>query len=90
MGLGTCYATAGDALISYYAGSGFKADGYFCSYSSATQKCSTNAVVFDGTGLKPYTYTVSKDSVCTGGTLVDYTGSGMKPLSQGDDICGAV
>jgi len=89
MAKSTCGALA-DALISYYAGSGFKADGYFCSYNSVTQQCSTNAVVFDGTGLKPYTYTVSKNSTCTGGTLVDYNGTFLVPLNQGDYVCSAV
>ena len=78
-----------DPSLVRYDVTGLKSDGYFCSYSSVTNTCSTDAVIYDGTGIKDFTEEVSPPSFCTGQTFVDYDGTGMKPLSKPDVVCSA-
>jgi hypothetical protein len=70
------------------AGAGIKADGYFCSFDGVST-CYTDTVAYDGTGLKGFTEEVSYPGACTGGTFVDYDGTGLKPVSHANITCGA-
>jgi hypothetical protein len=77
----------GDALIRYVIGAGFMADGYFCLFDGSTT-CYTEAVIYDGTGFKAFSQQVPYEDTCTGRTFVDYDGTGMKPLSKSNTVCG--
>ena len=78
--------------LTRYDGKGLRDDGYFCLYFSATNVCETDAVAYDGTGIKKFTqhdippYT----GTCTGGTLVEYDGTGLKASTYYDTTCGMV
>jgi len=70
-------------------GTGFLANGYFCSYNSSSNVCVTNEVKFDGTGLKKYFTSASLNGTCTGGTFVYFDGTGMKSNSVSNSLCTA-
>jgi hypothetical protein len=77
----------GDPLVNYVAGSGLKGEGFFCSYDPATGNCLTEAVIYDGSGIKGFSETVPTGSYCTGGTFVNFTGSGLSTESHGNWPC---
>lgn len=70
-------------------GTGFLANGYFCSYNSSSKTCATNEVLFDGTGLKKYFTSASLNGTCTGGTFLYFDGTGMKSNSVSNSLCTA-
>jgi len=71
-------------------GSGLKTNGYFCRYNTNTTMCETDLVTEDANGLKRYTAAVGAGSTCTGGTFIDFDGTGLKPTSQSSKTCVAV
>jgi len=78
---------AGDPLVNYVARAGLKGEGFFCSYDPATGNCLTEAVIYDGSGIKGFSETVSTGSYCTGGTFVNFTGSGLSTESYANLPC---
>jgi len=79
-----------DPSLVRYDATALKPDGYYCSYDSITNRCYTDAIIYDGTGIKDFTEEVPVGSQCTGQTFVDYDGTGMKPLSKPNVSCSAV
>jgi len=73
-----------------YDGTGLTTDGYVCYYDTATGYCYTDAVIYDGTGLKPFGESVARGQKCTGGNYVVYDGTGLKPISFPALTCGPI
>ena len=67
---------------------GLKTDGYICSYDAFAQACYTDVVQYiAGGGIQPFTETVVAGGYCSGGTFVDFDGTGLKPLSYPQAVC---
>jgi len=69
-------------LINYVSGSGFKANGVYCTYDPNANLCTNDFVYYDGTGFKPYTSSTNVGYSCPSVTAVDYDGTGFKGVSR--------
>jgi len=76
-----------DALVNFD-GTGLKTYGVFCAYDPVSATCNTYAVIWDGVGLKPVNEVYYDGTYCTGYTLVDYDGVGLKSVSYARRECG--
>jgi len=70
-----------------YDGTGLRTDGKYCEYQPDTVICITDAVIYDGVGLKPFYEEVQVYSTCSGGTFVVYDGTGLTTWSTVGDVC---
>jgi hypothetical protein len=69
-------------------GTGLKTDGYICSYDAVAQACYTDVVKYvAGSGIQPFSEKVVIGGYCSGGTFVDFDGTGLKPLSYPEAVC---
>lgn len=71
----------------YYDGKAVNINGDFCYYSSDVNYCKTDALTYDGKGVKPFSDTAPLNQTCTGGTFVVYDGTGLKPTSYSNRTC---
>jgi len=69
-------------------GTGLRTDGYICYYDAATDSCYTEAVVYDWAGLKPFSESVRRGQLCSGGQYVVYDGTGLKAPTTPSLTCG--
>ena len=85
----SCVNRLGDppALVRFD-GTGLKTDGYICSYDVFAQACYTDVVSYvAGTGIIRFYQRVSAGGYCSGGTFVDFDGTGLKPQSYPQVAC---
>ena len=69
-------------------GTGLKTDGYICVYDAVAQACYTDVVSYvAGSGIQPFTERVVAGGICSGGTFVDFDGTGLKPQSYPEAVC---
>jgi len=67
---------------------GMKAEGYHCDPTVVVGGCGTDLVVYvAGSGFKRFTETVPYGSTCSGGTFVDFDGTGFKTRSVSSWTC---
>jgi hypothetical protein len=85
----SCINILGDPpTLVRFDGTGLKTDGYICSYDPSNQRCNTEVVRYiSGGGIQPFTETVVAGGYCSGGTFVDFDGTGLKPLSYPQAEC---
>jgi len=69
-------------------GTALKTDGIFCVYDAVSGYCYTNAIHFDGTGLKVIKEQVPAGLTCSGINACDYVaGTGLKVVSYSPTGC---
>ena len=85
----SCVNILGDppALVRFD-GTGLKTDGYIYYPDPFTAFCYTDVVSYiAGSGIQPFTERVVPGAYCSGGTFVDFDGTGLKPRSYPQAAC---